>query len=431
MKLTRFKKMKLLIIGLITLIGQVQIVYSQADKTFSHYPVKFTSYMEQVSKHNLDYAAEQFEVNKAEATIEIAKVFPDPTLSLGMTQNSEGQLTTGHDLSSELNIPVELFGKRRARIDLAKSQHELSKALLSDFFRNLEADAATVFLEALKQKQLYAVKLNSYQTMKRLSEADSVRLKLGSIMEIDAIQSKLEAGSLFNELLQSEANLNNSYTQLSQMTGSLKTDSLLVPDGSLLFKQRLFEINALITIASSKRADLVAALYNKEVADKALRLAKRERNIDLGLKLGFDNSYLPANNSPSATAFTAGIAIPLKFSNFYKGQVKLAQFQISQSEEVYKKAELQIRTEITKAMQRYLAFCKQVDSFDHGMLEGAQNVRKGKIYSYNRGETSLLEVLNAQRTFNDVQQNYYETLFNRAVALIELEKAAGIWDINF
>jgi outer membrane protein, heavy metal efflux system len=431
MKLTRFKKMKILIIGLITFVSQAQMVYSQVDKTYPQYPVKFTSFMEQVSKHNLDYAAERFEVSKAEAAIEIAKVFPDPTLSFGMTQNREGQLTTGHDLSSELDIPVELFGKRRARIDLAKSQHELSKALLSDFFRNLEADAATVFLEALKQKQLYAVKLNSYQTMKRLSEADSVRLKLGSIMEIDAIQSKLEAGSLLNELLQSEADLNNSFTQLSQMTGALKADSLLVPDGSLLFKQRSFEINALITIASSKRADLVAALYNKEVADKALRLVKKERNIDLGLKLGVDNSYLPTNNGPSATAYTAGIAIPLKFSNLYNGQVKLAQFQISQSEELYKKAELQIRTEITQALQRYQSLCKQVDSFDHGMLEGAQNVRKGKIYSYDRGETSLLEVLNAQRTFNDVQQSYYETLFNRAVAFVELEKAAGIWDVDF
>ena len=267
--------------------------------------------------------------------------------------------------------------------------------------------------------------------MKRLSEADSVRLKLGSIMEIDAIQSKLEAGSLLNELLQSEADLNNSYIQLSQMIGALKADSVLIPDGSLLLKQRSFEINALITIASSKRADLIAALYNKEVADKTLKLAKRERNIDLGLKLGVDNSYLPTNNGHSATAYTAGIAIPLKFSNFYKGQVKLAQFQISQSEELYNKAELQIQTEIMQAMQRYQALCKQVDSFDHGMLEGAQNVRKGKIYSYNRGETSLLEVLNAQRTFNDVQQSYYETLFNRAVALVELEKAAGIWDISF
>lgn len=109
----------------------------------------------------------------------------------------------------------------------------------------------------------------------------------------------------------------------------------------------------------------------------------------------------------------------------------MAQFQVSQSEELYKKAELQIQVEIVQAIQRYLAFCKQVDSYDHGMLESAQNVRKGKIYSYNRGETSLLEVLNAQRTYNDVQQNYYETLFNRAVALVELEKATGIWDITF
>jgi cobalt-zinc-cadmium efflux system outer membrane protein len=65
------------------------------------------------------------------------------------------------------------------------------------------------------------------------------------------------------------------------------------------------------------------------------------------------------------------------------------------------------------------------------LLENAQSVRKGKIYSYNRGETSLLEVLNAQRTYNDIQQSYYETLFNRAVALVALEKAAGIWDISF
>ena len=420
--------MKIFIIGLITLMCQIKMGYSQADQ---HYPVKFSSYMELVSKHNLDFAAEQFEVSKAEAAIEIAKVSPDPTLAVDMIQNREGQVTTGHDISSELDVPLELFGKRRARIDLAKSQHELSKALLADFFRNLEADAATVFLEALKQKQLYAVKLNSYQTMKRLAEADSVRLKLGSIMEIDAIQSKLEAGSLLNELLQSEADLNNSFTQLSQMTGTLKADSILIPEGSLLFKQRSFEINALITVAGDKRADLVAALYNKEVAAKALKLAKSERTIDLGLKLGVDNTYLNSSNGPSATAFTAGIAIPLKFSNFYKGQVKLAQFQISQSEDLYKKAELQIRAEITQAMQRYLALCKQVDSFDHGMLEGALNVRKGKIYSYDRGETSLLEVLNAQRTFNDIQQSYYETLFNRAVALVELEKAAGIWDVDF
>lgn len=423
--------MRIITICLITLLIQCQIVCSQPDTTGGMNFLKFTEYMDLVGKHNLDYAAERFEVSKSEAAVEIAKVFPDPTLSFGLTRDREGQVITGHGVSSGLDATLDLFGKRRARIDLAKSEHELSKALLSDFFRNLEGEAATTFLEALKQKQLFAVKLNSWQTMKRLAQADSVRLKLGSIMEIDAIQSNLEAESLFNDLLQAEADLKNAYIQLSQMTGTLKEDTLWVPDGSLIFKQRSFVLADLIVIARTTRADLVAALYNKEAAQKALRLAKKERNLDLGLNLGIENGYQSAGSGPTATTVSAGVAIPLKFSNYYKGELKQAQFQISQSDVLYEKADLQIRTEIAQAIQKYQALCKQVDCFDHGLLENAQSVRKGKIYSYNRGETSLLEVLNSQRTYNDIQQSYYETLFNRAVALVELEKAAGIWDISF
>jgi len=423
--------MRIFTICLITLLSQVHTSFCQNDIPFRNGSLKFNEYMDLVRKHNLDYAAERYEVSKAEAAIEIARIFPDPTLSFGMSQDHNGHLTTGNGVSAGLDQSVDLFGKRRARIDLAKTEHELSKALLSDFFRNLEAQSAETFLEALKQKQLYAVKLNSYQTMKRLAEADSIRLRLGSIMEIDAVQSKLEAGSLFNELLQAEADLRNSYIQLSQMTGSLKPDTLMIPDGELAFKPRQFVMADLIITARNNRADLVAALYNKEVAHKALRLAQKERNIDLDLTLGISNSSYIESYGPSFATVSAGIAIPLKFSNHYKGELKQAQFQISQSEVLYEKAELQISTEIAQAMQNYTAACKQVESYDHGMLESAQIVRKGKIYSYSRGETSLLEVLNAQRTYNDIQQNYFETLFNRAVSLVELEKAAGIWDINF
>ena len=54
---------------------------------------------------------------------------------------------------------------------------------------------------------------------------------------------------------------------------------------------------------------------------------------------------------------------------------------------------------------------------------------KGKIYSYDRGETSLLEVLNAQRTYDEVRTLYIEMLYNYAASLVELETSAGIWDI--
>ncbi len=53
------------------------------------------------------------------------------------------------------------------------------------------------------------------------------------------------------------------------------------------------------------------------------------------------------------------------------------------------------------------------------------------IYSYKRGQSSLLEILNAQREENGIYLADFDTLTESAKALVALEQAAGIWDLNF
>ena len=65
------------------------------------------------------------------------------------------------------------------------------------------------------------------------------------------------------------------------------------------------------------------------------------------------------------------------------------------------------------------------------MLEDSQKVLDGMVYKYKRGETSILDVLVAQRTYNEVQQEYLETMKGYAASLVALESACGIWDICF
>jgi len=409
----------------------IQLAQAQIDTTILSYKLDFKKYLNLVSTNNLEYAAQKYSIPISEAAIEAAKIFPDPTVEMDWTESREGSVRSGYAYSFEIDKTLELGGKRKARIDLARSNSSLSRALLDDFFRILQADASLVYLAALKQNSLFKVKIDSYKAMDQLAQADSVRLKLGSIMEIDAVQSKLEAGILLNGVLEAEADWKNAFSQISLMTGVHKNDTLYYPDGNLQIANRSFILNDLITTAQNNRADLVAALYNKEVSQKALLLAQKERKMDIDLKLGAGNLYSLNNEFPNTTVVTGGIVVPLKFSNHYKGEIKMAQFRIFQAEDLYKQAELQIRVEISQAFQRYNAFCKQVDRFDNGLLEKAQKVRQGKIYSYNRGETSLLEVLNAQRVYDDTQIDYFETLYNRAAALVDLEKAAGIWDITF
>ena len=71
-----------------------------------------------------------------------------------------------------------------------------------------------------------------------------------------------------------------------------------------------------------------------------------------------------------------------------------------------------------------------MENYNHGLLDQAKIVLNGKVYSYSRGETSLLEVLSAQRTYNDLQTSYYETLYNCNAALVELERAIGTCNIE-
>lgn len=419
---------------LLLLLSISAVSNAQIDTTFTSIKINYPDFLSLVNKNNLDYAAEKFNVNIAEANVEASKVFPDPELAIGASDNGQRRMQMGYGFSTQLNWTLELGGKRKARVNVAKSTNELTKALLEDYFRNLRADATLNYLTSLKQKEIFKVQLNSYTILKNIAVADSIRFKLGSITEIDARQSKLEANAMLNEVYQSEADWKTALLELGTMVGNQKADTLYSSSGDLAKFDRLFDLNELIISAENNRADLLAALKNKNVSQDILKLAKANRVLDLGINMGVESASVVTNSvapTPSTAGVSGGISIPLKFSNRNKGELKAAEFSVQQADVLYKQTELQIQIEVRKAWFNYLTTQKQVRQFNTGLLADAQRLLDGKVYSYKRGETSLLEVLNAQRTYNETQLNYYETLYNYAASLVELEKAAGIWDINF
>jgi len=393
----------------------------------------FHEYLNNVKNSNISYLAEKYNVDIADANIKAAKIFPNPELSVGYANNQNWDLQMGYGVDAELSWRLELGGKRKARVRLAQSEKELTGALLEDYFRNLRADATLAYLAALKQKRVYELQKSSYKQMLGLAHADSLRLRAGSIMEVDARQSKLEAATMLNDLYASEGELKDMLVQLQLLQGN-KTMEL--PDsiaGDLFFVKREYNLHELITTAQNNRADLQAALISKEVSQNNVRLAKANRAIDLGLSIGGGYSSVVRNEIAPAPAFkgvTAGISIPLKFSNTNKAELRAAQLAATQSEMQYQAIELQIAAEVTQAYNRYNVASRRVEQFDTALLNEAETIYKKKVYSYDQGETTILDLLNAQRTYNDVQVNYIETLYDCVAALVELERACGIWNMD-
>ena len=295
-------------------------------------PVGYAGYMEQVARRNLSYAAEKLNMNIAEAEVRAARLFNDPQLSVEYGNNQDWNMQMGQGISGELSKTFSP-GKRSANIHLAGSEKELTQALLDDYFRNLRCEATLAYLDALKQAELFRVKQNAYDNMRRLAEGDSVKFALGKITEVDATQSRVEAGVMRNDLLQAEAELHNAFLSLGMMLGSA-TDTLYLPHGSLRLAERAFPAGMLVASALENRADLVAAMRNVDVAQRAVTVARRERNMDFDLALGVNHNGTVRNEiapAPRFTGFTVGLSVPLKFSNFNKGTVEAARYREQQA----------------------------------------------------------------------------------------------------
>lgn len=386
-------------------------------------------YLNNVKNNNISYLVEKYNVDIADANIKAARVFPDPELSVSYTNNQNWSLQMGYGVDAELGYTLELGGKRGARIRLAESEREMTEALLEDYFRNLRAEAIIAYYTALKQKKIYKIQHSSYLRMLDLSKADSIRYSLGSITEVDARQSRLEAASALNDLYSSEGDLQEVIVQLLLFQGSANMEMPGTVAGELSYSRYDFNLQELIVTAQNNRADLQAAIKSKQISQNNLRLVRANRAIDLGLSIGGSYSSIVQNEiapAPSFKGITAGITIPLRFSNTNKGELRAAELAVRQSELEYEATELQIASEVVQAYNKYTITSRQVEQFNISLLDDAEMILNKKIYSYERGETSILEVLNAQRTYNETQTMYNETLYNCAVALIELERACGL-----
>ncbi len=395
--------------------------------------VSLAEYLSKVSKENLGYIAEQFNVSIAEAQLKAAKVFPDPEISVNYSNNEDNKLMMGQGLETSISYPVSLGNKRGANISLAKSQKELVQSTLEAYFQNLRADATLSYFATMKQQQIFLLQEDTYRRMQELANADSIRLKSGAITEIDALQTSLEAKAQLNQVSQSKAEMQNALVNLSLLQGKALHDTVCLTSGDFPLAKHNFVLSELIETAIKNRADIQIAIKNREISEKTVRLLKANRAFEFSLEAGYSYNAIVKNEiapAPAFNSYRAGIAIPLKFSNFNKGELQAARYAVNQSETVYREVELQITSEVTQAYNLYLAKQKQIEQFQQGLVANAEKILQGRIYSYQRGESGLIEVLNAQRTYNDLRKDYYETLKDYSSVLVELERSAAIWDIE-
>jgi len=396
----------------------------------------FDAFLAEVAQNNLEYAAQRYNVSIAQAQIAKAKVFPNPTLGSGYSRDVSH--TSGQELPDSLNVGItQTFltgGKRRAGIEVAEKNYLAAGATLEDFFRNLRAASANAFIDALAAQLIVEQKRRSSEALDRLVEANEKRFRAGDLAEIDVTQSRVEALQFHSELLAAEANHLTAVIALSQFLGQWRSFATVAPAGRLDVPAKTFVLSELVEDALKRRADVAAAWQSREAARASVQLAKANRIPDVDIGITGQRTGQSTNTiSPSPQAYYIGLSlsIPLPIFNTLRAELNMARFTSEQTEKNWQAARLKAEVEIRQAYARYQLATERIAKYKEGVLRDAASVLEAKLYSYRRGQTSLLEVLNAQREENNVHLAYYDTLTEYAKTLVALEQAAGIWDVHF
>lgn len=398
--------------------------------------ITFETFLAEVLANNLDYAAERYNVSIAETLQVAARVFPNPQLEFSgerdVTYHGSERMPGARGIG--ITQTFELGGKRKARMRVADFTARAAAATLDEFLRNLRLDAANAFATTLLAQQSYEQKRRSAAALNDLLVASEQRLRVGDIGEIDVTQTRIEALQVKNELLAGEADARAAQIELTSFLGRDRAGAALFAVGMLQQPVRRYELEKLLTQMLAERADLVALRHARDAAEAEISLAKAGRVPDVDVGVGITRSSASFNTiapSPEFDAVGITFAVPIPLFDRNRAQIDSARLHYRQLERTLEAAEQRADADLRSAHERYQLATERAAQFQAEALKGADQVLEAKRYSYQRGQTTLLDFLEAQRAASEIHLSYYEALADQAAALIDLQRAAGLWEIGF
>ena len=366
--------------------------------------IDYTTYISRVMQGNLEYASAQLDLAVSQADLVAARKITDPALTAEYGNNSDWDIAMGQSLSFGLEKSLSL-GKRAARIQVARRQLDASDAGLRHFEQTLRADATLAFLDALLARDRALIGEQAAQYMLSLYRSDSLRFAAGEMSELDVLQTRLEANIAQQDYLALMADYRNALVQLDLIMGQpLQTTQAVV--GQLADPRQLFSLERLLGGADSLRMDLVSQRILADAAASQVRLVRRERMPDIDLALGVSLNSRVRNEeapAPEFVGYTVGVGIPLPVSNLNRGEVVASRLAAQQAEVQTDIVRRQVQAEVIQAYNSYTSAISRLDNYNASVMASAQQVLEGKRYAYHRGETSLLDLINAQDTYNEIQ----------------------------
>ncbi len=372
--------------------------------------------------------AQRAALAEADAAVVTAGLRPNPVLTGDV--DSLDLLGTGfNDVNNagppqaalRVDVPLERGRKRALRLDVAGYNKQVADAQLTDAVRRLKLDVTLSCVDVLEAKAKLELARDNLQTLERLVDLNSRRLDSGAIAPLEVTRSRVAMLQYRANVRAAELALVQARLKLNPLLGIRAGEPPVDIEDQLSVPPRAEgpSLEALQGGARAARPDLRAGRLDQSRSQADLRLQLAQAKVDYTVGAEVRRQQGVAGRGNMVGFF---LSVPLPIFNRNQGEIARAQADENRSRLAFTAVENSVDAEVAAAYEEFESSRQLLTEIERDLLQPAKDARAGTAYTYQAGATSLLDVLDAQRAFNDTMDNYYsaEAAYLRAQARLAL-----------
>jgi cobalt-zinc-cadmium efflux system outer membrane protein len=357
------------------------------------------------------------EVEAARAQVAGARLLSqnNPELSVAVGPRSgPTERTVDYELS--ITQPIEIAGRRRARIDAATASVKAAEARLAERRSAVAAEVREAFGRAVAAEAHEQVAMEAIELATQARKAAERRHLAGAASLIEVNTARIEVGRSQRAYLAARRMRAAAIVELKLLLGmgavaQLSLQGQLEPSP----QERTLDLQALTIMATRNRADLLVARHELEVARAEHRLASREAVPTPRLGVSF-------SKEESAQIVLGVLSIELPLFDRNQAARGVSNARVRQAELAVAALEQRIAQEVELSVDRVQMARETLEGFSGDVLQALDQNLALVTRGYDAGELDFLELLLMRRELLEARREYIEALAELNSAEAQLDR---------
>ena len=377
-------------------------------------------------QHNHALQALRTTIQQSLAEEITANLRPNPTLGLDAqflpifqpNEFSSDYINQQAQFDAGVGYLFERGKKRQHRLQAAQDLTAVVRSQVSDNERQLTFSVGQQFVDVLLAESTLEFAQANLDSFQKTVDISKERYRVGDLSEGDFLKIKLQLLQFQSDLSAAKLAKLQSLAALRQLLGFESVPDDYDVQGTLDYQPVHADMTGMKSLAALNRPDLRAAQQAVVAAESQLALQKANGKMDV---TGTFNYTHTAGVNTGAFFYN----MPLPIFNRNQGEIQRASYGITQAQQQASETTQQVSTDVVQAYENLRTNDQIVQLYQGGYVDEAQESRDISEYAYRKGAASLLDYLDAERTYRANQLAYRQALANYMLALEQVRQAVG------